>query len=828
MIYTKQLLARFISGSVDIDTLRADLTVKVCEVEETHERILPELVVIGKVLDAKKHPDADKLTVCQLDCGRHGHFQICTWATNIRENIYVPVALPGCFLPAIQLQIDPRKMRWLDSNGMICSKEELWISEDMGLHWIWILQDGAGTSTWNRSFDWDFHDITDKNLWTALWTYAPRIENRILDIENKTITQRPDLFWHWWLAWEYNAIFSDAVRFSRLPQIAEQLHPAQLWTTLDHAQKTNRAITIESPFVWSYAIVELTDIVVKESSFRQRLQILDLGIGTKNNRIDFGTYFMYLTGQPIHCFDADCVQWTITVRQATNGEQFTDLFDGEHLLTEDDIVICDEKGILALAWIIGGKTSGITEKTTKVTIEIAQFDPVVVRKTAMRLGLRTDAQTRYEKHIYPHSTWWSILLCLDELNYLWAEELWPWQLQWIATWIHPDYQKPKRRSIEIAQEYINRLLGTTLSQEAMKTILERLWCSVNEACTTVSLPIWRWTDDLVIQADICEEIARIYWFDLIEQQAFTHTIQSIPFSKTVENIRTIEACMTWNLWYTQIETYPRIHNRWHGIFGASELTCVQMENSITPEQSLLRNTMIPSLLEVIEKNAPVYDSLLVYDIGAVWQKKLPHEATHLCLARYQEKTTDRKNDPFLLMKQDVMTVLSQFLDTNALNRWHTTLSRAHTSQQTELFFGDILLGYITTIHPRLLDMIGVDPKWYSVVAAEIDCTILQQLTPKTPAEPVTVQDQLIRREVNFVVPKSVPFGLITDAVQQLPQIKQCELIDLYHGSTLWENEKSMSISFCLHGDGSMTTEQINDIMKHVIAAGESAWGKLRG
>lgn len=827
MLYTKQLLARYISWSVDLQKLSTDLTVKVCEVEEAHERVLPELVVIWKVLETKKHPDADKLTVCQLDCGHHGHFQICTWATNIRDNIYVPVALPGCFLPAINLQIDPRTMRWLDSNGMICSKEELWIHEDMWLHGIWILQDGAWTKTWDRLIDWDFSDITVKHLGTALWAYAPRLENRILDVENKTITQRPDLFWHWWLAWEYNALFTNAVRFSRLNQIVEQLHPTSLWTTLDHAQKTTRHIHITSPFVWAYALVELNNIVVKESSLRQRLQIIDVGSWTKNNWIDFWTYFMYLTGQPIHCFDADCVTWTITVRQAVNGEQFIDLFDGAHNLTEDDIVICDEKGILALAGIIGGKTSGITEKTTKVTIEIAQFDPVVVRKTAMRLWIRTDAATRFEKHIYPHATLWAILLCLDELNYLWAEELWPWELQWIVTWVHESYQKPSKRTIPISEEYINRLLGTTLSREAIQTILVNIWCTVNDDLTSVSLPIWRWTDDLVIQADICEEVGRIYGFDAIEHQPFKSTMSSVPFTKTITTMRLLEETVSHHLGYTQIETYPRIHARWHGVFDASELTCIQMENSITPEQSLLRNTMIPSLLEVVEKNAPVFDTLLVYDIGAVWQKNRPHESTHLCLARYQEKTTNRKNDPFLLMKQDVMTVLSQFLDVNALNRWHTTFSRAHTWQQTELFFGDITLGFITTIHPRLLDMMWIDAKSSCVVVAELDCGVIQQCAAKEHAEPVTLQDQLIRREVNFVLPKDKPFGVVTDAVQQLQDIKQCELIDLYHWSTLADHEKSMSIRFCIHGDGTMTTDQINEIMNQVIKAGESVGARLR-
>lgn len=824
MKYTKQLLSRYISGSYDLEKLARQLTLKSCEVEEVYERKLPDLVVIGKVLTCEKHPDADKLTICQVDCGRLGTFQICTGATNIREQIYVPAALPGCFLPAIHLQIDPRTMRGVESNGMICSKEELGIAEDMGLHGIWILQE----VTWGQTTT-DFVDITEKDLGKPLSEHAPWLENRVLDVENKTITHRPDMFGHFWLAREINAIFPQDIRFSRLQTIAEQIIPKTLLHTLHQAIRTSYEVQVDSPFVGAYSLIELEWITIKESSLRQRLQLLDLWLAARNNRVDFSNYFMYLTSQPIHCFDADQIQGALVVRQANHGETFIDLFDTEHELTEQDIVICDNQWILALAGVVGGKRSGITEHTTRVLIEIAQFDPVVVRKTAMRLGIRTDAQTRFEKHIAPSFSLASILLCLDELEYLGKQELGNRSLKWVYFWVAPAYEQLLTRSVPFEPAIINRTLGVSLAEPEMLELLAKLWLLYHATNASLLVPARRGVDDLHHTADIAEEVARIYGFDAIWTAVYSTPLQAVSFSSEVTTMRDTEHMLTALLWYTQVETYPRLHTRWHDEFPPSATTCFSMENSMAPELSYLRDTMIPSLLEVIEKNAPVYPTMRVYDIWTLWTKQGEQKERTCCaMALVTEKSSDRQRDPFLLLKQDVETLLSSYTDLERYIWTQSTYSRGHTMQQADLYVWTTLIWTIAHLHPRLVDQIWVDVT-RTVVVAQIDVMLLASLSSGSQAEKTytTLQDQLIWRDISFVLPREAHYGHISDALLTVPQIAEVKLLDLYAWNSLAADEKSISMRFLIRGDGSLTSEQIAVIMQQAIDAGQGAGGKLR-
>lgn len=180
MLFSSHLLKRYISLDIEPQELMSTMTLHACEVEHVEQRVLPDLVVIGYVTQTQKHPNADTLTICQLDCGSHGMFQICTAADNIVEGIYVPVALPGCYLPAIDLSISERKMRGEDSNGMICAKVELGIQEDADKHGIWIL-------------DEDFNDLSESDRGISLGAKYEWLNNTILDVDNKTINNRPDL-----------------------------------------------------------------------------------------------------------------------------------------------------------------------------------------------------------------------------------------------------------------------------------------------------------------------------------------------------------------------------------------------------------------------------------------------------------------------------------------------------------------------------------------------------------------------------------------------------------------------------------------------------------
>lgn len=376
MQYSLNMLKKMISIQDTSENIANHLTLKTCEIESIHKRVLPEEVVIGKVSHVHQHPQADKLKVCIVDCGPKGMTTICTGGENIAENFLVPVALPGCYLPVIDLKIEPRKLRGEDSNGMICSKGELGINEDEEHHWIRLLNE-------------DFDDLSDEDLGKPLREKYPWLENVVFDVDNKTLTHRPDLTGHWGLSKELHTIYTleekkhdqKYILFNQTQSFLNAVQPQRIEEVLSHATSLSRKVVAKTDDLRSYVLVSLRDVKVKRSSFFTRVMMLDAGLQSRNNWVDVSNLFMHISGHPVHFFDADKVQGNIIVRNATEGELFTDLFDTVHTLDTQDIVICDEKKILALAGVVGGKDSGVTEDTQNILIEIANFDPVRVRKT---------------------------------------------------------------------------------------------------------------------------------------------------------------------------------------------------------------------------------------------------------------------------------------------------------------------------------------------------------------------------------------------------------------------------------------------------------------
>lgn len=256
---------------------------------------------------------------------------------------------------------------------MICSKTELGIHEDQEHHWIWNLCR-------------DFTDLSDKDAGTRLGTKYPFLQSCVWDVENKTITHRPDLTGHFGIATELYAMYDDKqITQKNVKKVMDDVLDTDIVDFLEDSKASVKKISPKADKLRSYVLAEISDIEVKQSSFATRLTLLDLGHAPKNNWVDFSNIFMYLTGQPIHCFDADTIVGDVIIRMAKEAEEFTDLTGVTHTLQITDIVIADSKKILALAGIIGGQSSAISEDTKHIVVEIANFDPVVVRKTGTRL-----------------------------------------------------------------------------------------------------------------------------------------------------------------------------------------------------------------------------------------------------------------------------------------------------------------------------------------------------------------------------------------------------------------------------------------------------------
>lgn len=847
MKYTSPLLKKFISLNDTPENIAKNLILKTCEIEEIHTRILPDDVVIGKVKSFAKHPEADKLNVCQIDCGTRGLYEIICGGANMANDIYVPVALPNCFLPAINIKIEPRKLRWIMSNGMICSKEELWIQEDIEKHFI-------------RSLSEDLDDVWDNDLGLPLKEKFPRLENRVMEVDNKSLTNRPDLTWHFGAATELQAIYtllenqkakseSKYITFNKVKEYHQQCTPQHIMQILESSTPPERKIIGESDGLNTYLLLHLKNVHIQQSWFFTRLQMLDLGSNPISNRVDFSNLFMNISGQPIHFFDAEKVEGDVIVRNAKDGEKFIDLFEAEHSLKSTDIVIADKKKILALGWVVGGLESGITESTKNILVEIANFDPVAVRKTWTRLWLRTDAELRYEKNINPWRSLFCLILFLDELHY-YRKDLGNFDIGGLSYYIKDtiNQQKDKEISIDIStmEQFIFGKKTKWLDKKVWE-ILSWLWFITKDKA--VICPLRRSPDDLNIQEDIFEEVARINGYDQIENIPLLSDTVYMPYTPYVALQRQLEDILVRSIGCDQVETYPWIGEKIVETFGKDKKILYMLQNPVNPEAPYMRDDMIYGLLAHTVKNSKFFDSFKIFDIGKVWTKgegtrekgqgkfasEFVHEEAQLGVMLYQKAIDQWNTDPLLAAKHIVTHIVKE-LELGKVRFEKTSLTQFHPKKQATISVGNDIIGFIGALHPLVLQQQKI---WETsgVVYLSLNITALMEKTVQTKEHTYTyesLQDQIIWRDLSFVVDASKDFRELIDAVTAVPEIHDVEVFDVYAGKNLGEDKKSVSIKIKMVGDttnvgagSSMTTEQINAIMEKAIKAWEKTGASLR-
>ncbi len=851
MLYTKSLLNTYLDTEVDPHKLWDMLTLKVCEVEEVTQRHIPDDMVIWLVTETRDHPDADKLTVCQVDCGARGSYQICCGATNVRAGIFVVVALPGCHLPAIGLTIEPRELRWEDSNGMICSKEELGIAEDLDEKWIWALQKtdkAAEIAKWEIETVRDFDDITEKDIGTWLGNKYPRLNTRSLDVENKTITHRPDMFGHFGLAVELKTMLdSDKWQVTGSKELedifAHGTSPDTVITDLAWLDSHSMDVQIESDKVLTYNTILLQDISRADADLRTRLQMIELWLQSRSNWVDYSNVFMYRTGQPVHFFDADKIEWGLIIRQAKEGERFVDLFDKEHELTPDDIVIADHTKICALAGIVWSNTSGIDESTKNILVEVANFDPVQVRKTGTRLGLRTDAELRFEKTINPL---WSIIATKVFVDTI--EQQQACTPTWVSIYTSKDVDTVLK-AIDISRERVSGMIWSDIQSEGQQ-ILWSLWCdilpspqpspnrsarrgSTSDETTTIVIPGRRSPDDLETEACIVEEIARIQWFETIPSLVHTDASGYVPYTPQVQMRRSLEELMIQKMRFVQMETYPWIRSRWIDMLGIDTSSLYEMTNGLNPERKYLRPTMIWSLLEVIEKNAPFFDAIKICDIGNVWAKELESmEQERICFGIYQKSPSTLDDNSLLESKSIIQNILTTIWAKGKLQYIPTEEKVFHPRQQAEIKLNGKIIWHLQTLHPYYAQQLKL-PDWSQVVIAQLDLTTLldislsQKKWTRGMSSYETLQDQIVTRDLNFVLDTDQWYGSISDAILKIKEVKDVEVFDIYGGEHLPAGKKSIALRLKIVWDNELQTEDINTVMDKAIENVKGVGGELR-
>ena len=834
MKYHSQLIRKYIAINDTPENIANNLILKTVEIEEVINRKIDKHVVIGKVISSVNHPDSDHMSVCQVDCWSKWQFQIVCWAANVQWAKYVAVALEWTVFENAWITIAPRKLRGVDSNWMICSKNELWINEDVDKPWIWEL-------------DKDL-EVSDEDLWVSLTDKFEWLDGFVLDIDNKGLTNRPDLTGHFGVAWEFNSMYQPQwkVTFSALPKYQDDFDNTNMLDVLEHSEKKwKKSVICETEWLNNYILLELNNVSVKDSDFYMRLQNADLWNGSVNNWVDFSNIFMNISWNPVHFFDADKIEGNIHVRDARDGEKFVDLFEKEHTLIPQDIVIADDKKALCLWGVMWWLNSWVTADTKNILVEIANFDPVRVRKTWVRLWLRSDSELRNEKHISPTYSLYALLLFLDELKF-YTKDLWDYEIGGVSYYVKPNLHPVKPTTIEVNWDEMNQFMFGVDDkkldfEKKASEILRNLWFKVE--WNNVTVPLWRWPDDINITADIAEEVARIRGYEEIKSTAPLTEVKSQSFIWNTEIVRIVEECLVEKCNFDQWENYPWVSEKMVQPFGKNREDFITLTNPVNPECPLLRDMFLYQFLQVASKNSKFFDVINYFDTWKVWTKNVPDnnvskeyaaahidEQLHAAFFMYKKSINSWKEDTLLESKSVIETLIHDCELSGKILYEASDYSFFHPKKQSNIKLNWVWIWCIWTLHPTILKAYKI-PETSNLTFVEINLEALKYLWRQKNEHKYiyeTMQDQILWRDLSFVIDEKEDFSKILSAIRKIEEIKDIRVFDVYQWENLPAGKKSISLQIKIMWDWNMTSEQIWTIMQKAIDAVSKVWWELRG
>lgn len=485
-----------IPEDMDMKQLAYDLTMDTVEVEDVEylaDRF--DHMVVGVIEDIEPHPNADKLRVCKVDIGDGEIKDIVCGGINLEKGMRVAVSCPGAIVrwhgEGKPVEIKKSKLRGVASYGMICASDEIGLGD-----------------LFPASQEAEILDLSafDVPAGTTL-ADALDLNDVLLEIDNKSMTNRPDLWGHYGIAREIAALYN-------LP-LAE-IKPFE--TDVQSDFNVEIADPDRCP---RYIGVEMSGVNVKEAPYQMQSRIWKVGMRPINALVDITNYVMLATGNPTHAFDADNISDHIVVRHAAENEKLLLLNDKELSLCTDDLVITDSEGPVALAGVMGGAKDSILPKTERVILEVANFEAAGIRRTALRYDNRTEASSRYEKAIDPERCGQALALSMQYFKELYPEMK-------VTGYCDKYVKKLKRAEIDVNLVWLEKRLGKHLTNDEIQGKLEKLGFDVqiNGEDMHVIAPTWRSTGDISIKDDVMEEVARMYGYDNFEPTSFTTTFDS--------------------------------------------------------------------------------------------------------------------------------------------------------------------------------------------------------------------------------------------------------------------------------------------------------------
>ncbi len=761
---------------MDLSRLAYDLTMSTVEVEGAEDLAESfDKIVVGDILEVLPHPNADKLRVCRVDIGDGEVKEIVCGGSNLEVGMKVVVACPGAMVrwhgEGEPVEIKNTKLRGVASFGMICAAVEV------GLADLFPCEDDHGIM-----------DITSFGApaGTPL-AEALGLDDIILEIDNKSMTNRPDLWGHYGIARELAALYDlPLVKFEKFTPDCDEKYDVRI---------------IDNERCPRYIGSRIEGLGVKPSPFEMQSRLWRVGLRPINALVDITNYVMLATGQPTHVFDSNHIIDHIEVRRANEGETLQLLNDKELKLSADDLVIADAEGAVALAGVMGGAKDSVLPETTSVILEVANFDSRGVRRTALRYDNRTESSSRYEKAIDPERCDQALSLAMK----LFAE-LYPEMKVTAFKDLYPN--KLVKKEIDVEFEWLDRRLGKRIPQDIVARKLGTMGYEVTftENGMHIVVPTWRSTGDVSIKADIMEEVARMYGYENFEATTITTSFDGAINQLDVDLVRRVKEYLAFRCNMQEIFTYPWMSEEFVKAIMPATDGILALSTPPSPEEKYIRCSLLPNICKAIVKNERNFDEFDIFEEAQIFLdsdytsnypgEKLPAQHKHLGCAFVG--SSDKISELFRKAK-GVIGMMPRYTHMEAFT--FEKNEKPYWADETvwlNIMLGGKKIGDLALLSKKSALACGI--KVLSAVLVEIDMDAFVPLKSRTNRFVHMPEFPMNDYDISFLVDSSVKWDDIRKCIKLNELLRDVKFVDEYKGKQIPAGKKSVTIRLVIGSD----------------------------
>ena len=795
MLLSRRWLNEFVPVDAADKEFAEDMTLSGSKVEVTEvegEEI--SNVVVGKVLEIVRHENSDQMWICQVDVGEGEPVQIVTGAQNVSQGDLVPVAKHNSTLPG-GVHIKKGKLRGVESNGMLCSYKELGMTDNdwpsSVVDGIFILESDPDLKARGLKPGDDIREVLGFNDHVVEFEITPN---------------RPDCLSVIGLAREAAVTFGKPLALH--DPVVKGGGPGVLSELLD----------VETPatdLCPRYTARMVRNVKIGPSPLWMRERLRASGVRPINNIVDITNYVMLEYGQPMHAFDYRYVKGgKIIVRRAENGEQLTTLDGNVRDLTDSMLVIADETRAVGLAGIMGGENSEIVEDTVDVVFESANFNGTCIRRTALALGMRTEASAKFEKGLDILNTLPAVNRACELVELLGAGEVVDGVID-ILNFV------PQPTKLALHADKINALLGTDVAPEEMRRILKSLDFGVDG--DEITVPSWR--GDVAHYSDLAEEVARFTGYNNIPTTPMRGVTTQGGYSPEQVLERSLGTVCR-SLGYDEIITYSFISPTYYDKIRWPEddprRKSLKIMNPLGEDTSIMRTTVLPSMLEILTRNYNYRNKTArLYELGRTYFEKedgMADEPKVLSLGLYGP------DESFFTLKGAVEALLGSIRAEQITFRAERNNPSYHPGRCAKVYAGEAEIGVLGQIHPLVAANYDVDTELY---CAELSFDALIAAKGSDPEYVPLPKFPAVTRDIAVLVDTAVTVGDLEGCIQSAAKglLKEVALFDIYNGANLPAGKKSVAFNLVLRSDErSLTAQEADDEVKVILDALEQGFG----